>query len=62
MPHAESNGGRKALELDARTIMRRSLGIFLLVTTIGLATCQSVWNSVTGMPAPAHESGEHWQR
>ena len=41
------------MRLDTRTIMRRSLGIFLLVTTIGLATCQSVWNSVTGVPAPA---------
>lgn len=50
------------MRLDTRTIMRRSLGIFLLVTTVGLATCQSVWNSMAGVQAPTPQSGYDRQR
>ena len=32
-------------QIDSKALMRKALGVFLLVVTVGLATCQSVVNS-----------------
>ena len=33
--------------IDGKTLLRKTLGVFLLLITVGLATCQSVVNSFT---------------
>ena len=33
------------MAVDSKLMLRRALGVFLLLTTVGLATCQSVVNS-----------------
>lgn len=50
------------MKLDSRIIMRRALGMFLLIATIGLATCQSVLNSFAGTQPPAPAASPETRR
>ena len=39
-------------QIDSKALMRKALGVFLLLVTVGLATCQSVVNSFADQPDP----------